>query len=278
VGDIHAAYVRKEGWCGFGGMVAMAAWAPDSETNQVVMLWSEGGAHVLADGSVETLKSRHPRGAGRLVNLWPDEPEVLGTVGFTANFLSRRRDQEGNYIQLAERKVTGEGGAPCMRGFGWVQAVDEPGRRGVLAANNGGLNYWPIAALVTNGEDGVWGFDTSGVPNVAALLETNRPSGQARVFLARQDGFVNVFDLKGESIGLLNAEGPILGLALLGEEGTDRRIAVGTKFGVHLFGPDLKKIGSLPIRVAAFAGPAGKQRDRVYVVAPSGQVTVLALR
>jgi hypothetical protein len=54
---------------------------------------------------------------------------------------------------------------------------------------------------------------------------------------------------------------------------------VGTKFGVYLFGTDLKRIGSLALAspAVAFAGPGGKQKDRVYVVDAAGNVLVLAL-
>ena len=58
------------------------------------------------------------------------------------------------------------------------------------------------------------------------------------------------------------------------------RIVVGTRFGVQVFGTDLKKIGgvSLPAQAAAFAGPGGKDKDRVYVVGPDGSVSVLVLK
>ena len=57
-------------------------------------------------------------------------------------------------------------------------------------------------------------------------------------------------------------------------------IVVGTRFGVHVFGTDLKKIGgvSLPAQAAAFAGPGGKDKDRVYIVGPDGSVSVLVLK
>ena len=57
-------------------------------------------------------------------------------------------------------------------------------------------------------------LDAIGVPNVAALMDKSA-SGQTRVFVARLDGFVNVFDLDGKQVGLLNAEGPIVGMAML---------------------------------------------------------------
>jgi hypothetical protein len=55
---------------------------------------------------------------------------------------------------------------------------------------------------------------------------------------------------------------------------------VGTRFGVQVFGTDLKKIGdvSLLAQAAAFAGPGGKDKDRVYVIGPDGSVSVLVLK
>jgi len=60
-------------------------------------------------------------------------------------------------------------------------------------------------------------------------------------------------------------------------------LAVGTKFGVHLFAAGsskagFKKIGCQAMSVAAFAGPGGKNRDRVYIVDGSGKVSVLAVK
>ena len=54
-------------------------------------------------------------------------------------------------------------------------------------------------------------------------------------------------------------------------------LSVGTRFAVYLFGPDLKLIGRQAISSVAFAGPGGKERDRVYVVDAAGAVTVLAI-
>jgi len=64
---------------------------------------------------------------------------------------------------------------------------------------------------------------------------------------------------------------------LKGKDGKPR-IAVGTKFSIQLFGADLKLIGRQAIPAVAFAGPGGKDRDRVYVVDGAGKVTVLILR
>ena len=71
-----------------------------------------------------------------------------------------------------------------------------------------------------------------------------------------------------------------LGLAML--KGRDGKpcIAVGTKYGVHLFGGDYQKIGShkLAVPAAGFAGPAGKDKNCVYVVDVAGKVTVLTVK
>jgi hypothetical protein len=64
-----------------------------------------------------------------------------------------------------------------------------------------------------------------------------------------------------------------------GRDGKDC-LAVGTKFGVHLFGGDLKPIGShkFSTPAAGFAGPGGKDKDRVYVVDVAGNVTILTVK
>ena len=99
--------------------------------------------------------------------------------------------------------------------------------------------------------------------------------------LARRDGFVNVLQLAdGSSLGLLNIGEPILGMAVLRGQDGKPRLAVGTRFAVHLFGHDLKEIARrvLPTVAAAFAGPGGKQKDRAFVVDAAGKVTVLILK
>ena len=83
---------------------------------------------------------------------------------------------------------------------------------------------------------------------VAALAEDIDGDGVPEVFLARIDGFVNVLRLADEAPpGLLNVGEPILGMAVLAskkdasaENSAVRsapRLAVGTRFGVRLFGP-----------------------------------------
>ena len=80
--------------------------------------------------------------------------------------------------------------------------------------------------------------------------------------------------------GLLSTGEPILGIAALKGKDGKPCLAVGTKFSVQLFGSDLKLIGKhkYGVPAAAFAGPGGKECDRVYVVGTDGKVTVLVLR
>lgn len=99
------------------------------------------------------------------------------------------------------------------------------------------------------------------------------------VFLGRQDGFVNVFALAdGRELGLLNTGEPILGMAMLSGRNGRPCLAVGTRFAVHLFGPDSRHLGRQPLESVAFAGPGGRARDRVYTVRADGEVTLLALK
>jgi hypothetical protein len=127
------------------------------------------------------------------------------------------------------------------------------------------------------------------VPAVAGLLadlKGDPPVGVPQVFMARLDGFVNVLKLAdGSEEGVLNAGEPILGLALLKGKDGKPCLAVGTKFGVHLFGGDpsgagLKEIGAhkLSTPAAGFAGPGGKDKNSVYVVDVAGNVTVLTIK
>lgn len=72
----------------------------------------------------------------------------------------------------------------------------------------------------------------------------------------------------------------IIGMTVLTGRDGKPRIVVGTRFGVQVFGTDLKKLGgvSLPAQAAAVAGPSGKDKDRVYLVGPDGSVSVLVLK
>jgi len=53
---------------------------------------------------------------------------------------------------------------------------------------------------------------------------------------------------------------------------------VGTKSGVHRFGPGWKSQGRIALEPVAFAGPGGKDRDRVYAVDRRSAVHVLVLQ
>ena len=113
---------------------------------------------------------------------------------------------------------------------------------------------------------------------MAALTQDIDGDGVPEVFMARLDGFVNVLKLAdGSSLGTLSTGEPILGMAVLKGRDGKPRLAVGTKFAVHLFGPDLKPLGKQAISSIGFAGPGGKERDRVYVVDAAGKVTVLVM-
>ena len=104
--------------------------------------------------------------------------------------------------------------------------------------------------------------------------------GVTEVLFARQDGFINVFRLDdGFNLARISVGAPIIGMTVLTGQDGKPRIVAGTRFGVQVFGTDLKKIGgvSLPAQAATFAGPGGKDEDRVYVVGPDGSVSVLVL-
>jgi hypothetical protein len=98
------------------------------------------------------------------------------------------------------------------------------------------------------------------------------------------DGFVNVFKISDGSLVALPSTGqPIVGMAMLKGKDGKPVLAVGTKFGAHAFAADsskagFKKIGSQAMPVAAFAGPGGTNRDRVFVVGSSGAVSILTLK
>ena len=145
-----------------------------------------------------------------------------------------------------------------------------------------GVDKWPVLILI--GAAGLFfaifslAFSAR-TAAVAALVEDIDGDGVPEVLLGRVDGFVNVLRLSdGRLLGLLSTGQPIVGMAILKNHDGKPCLAVGTRMGVHLFGSDLKPIGSQPMPVAAFAGPGGKKRDRAYVVDSAGQVTVLILK
>jgi hypothetical protein len=289
-GNIKQGLMERNKSDNSGGLVALAIWGPDGADKKEVIGWSEACFRVTSDGTTKGLKSGQPRGAEQLNNFYPDEPVALAAFGYFLDIWSAKRDSDGNYIKLVSRMPSGApGGGPAEPGFTWIRQAAFAGHKGLLAANGGGLDYFPIEALALGGNKGQpdkimepvkgqWHFLSGGVPLVAATIEDSVPEDQVRIFVAREDGFVNVFDLDGKTIGLINTGEPILGMCLLGEKGAARRLAVVTKFGVHVFGGDLKKLGRCPQASKSFAGPGGKNKDRVYCVDDAGKVTVVVIK
>ena len=281
VADINKAQLETfDGKAGGGNVTTIGVWALNGAKDKEVLLWAEPLFRVLPDGKVkvELGKIGHPQGAGRLVNLYPNEPEVLVTIDEnTVALWSARHDEMGGYTRLGVKPPAGPGSGE-NRGLGWVRQVNLPGFKGFLAAMEGCVAWYPISSFLPGSKEEGWGFNTGGVPAVAAMAEDINCDGVPEVFLARLDGFVNVFRLAdGSPLGLLKTGEPILGMAVLKGKDGKPRLAVGTKFAVHLFGPDLKPIGRQAISSVAFAGPGGKERDRVYVVDAGGKVTVLVM-
>jgi hypothetical protein len=235
---------------------------------------------VKADGSAEAFDIFRDWGwkaATRVANLYPGEPEVLAGIGPAVVLFSPRKDEDGNYVRLSYKRAAGPAGAPLMHAFGWVQPVAIPGHQGLLAANETSVNWCPIEYLASDAETGGWGFTTGGVPIVAALAEDVTGDGLPEVFAARQDGFINVLSLSdGAQLGLLNTGEQVLGMAMLRAAG-ERRLAVGTKFGVHVFGADLSPLARTQGSCVAFAGPGGEKKDSVYTVNAAGEVRIMTL-
>jgi hypothetical protein len=312
-GDLYKAECEVyHGCAGAAGVVSLGAWGPDDPRKKEVLLYSCQPFRVLADGSVKLV----PKGMGnaqasaRLLNMVPGEREVLATVDCLGTYLwSPHRDAEGSYVRLGSAGVRGFDGFE-RGGFAIVHPIDIPGFKGVVSAILSGIGYYPMAAFTPGSKEKGWSFNTSGVPAVAALVEdidgstaprseasgsktSSPPSGDGvpEVFLARKDGFVNILKLAdGSSLGLLDLGEPILGMAMLKGKDGKPRLAVGTKFSVRLFAPIpagtgpagscLTEVGRnvLPVPAAAFAGPGGKNKDRVFVVDTAGNVTVLSLK
>jgi hypothetical protein len=286
--DITAAQLKyNQQRAGGGNITSLGVWGRGDPQHKEVFAWAEGLFRVQPDGTtiLESGKIQHPQGVGRLVNLFPGEPEALGCVNrYGLNVFSSRLDAQGNYRSLGYKTLVGPDSGES-RGLGLVQGVDVPGFKGVVVAIEGQAAAYPIASFLppppgAKAPEG-WQYGTGGVPAVAALVEDLDGDGVPEVFLARVDGFVNVLKLAdGSLIGLMSTGQPIVGMAVL--KGRDGKpcLAVGTKFGVHLFAADpngYHKLGSTSLPIAAFAGPGGPHRDRVYVVDPAGCVRVLVL-
>jgi hypothetical protein len=288
VADITAAQLKYcQQRCGGGNITTIGVWGRGEPKNKEVVAWAEGMFRVQKDGTtiLELNKMQHPAGCGLLLNLYPNEPEVLATVYMYTLFLySSRTDDKGNYTLLGYKPMTGPDSGQTL-GLDFVRGVDVAGFKGVVAAIEGEVACFPISSFLPNSKDEGWRFSTGGAPAVSALVEDFDGDGMPEVLLGRQDGFVNVFKLSDGSLVALPGTGqPIVGMAMLKGKGGKPRLAVGTRFGVHLFAADssskdgFRKLGSQGMPVAAFAGPGGKNKDRVYVVDPSGQVTILKLK
>jgi len=287
-GDLYEAQRAVYNGCaGATGVISLSPWGPDDPKQQEVILHSCGPFRVLADGSMKQIPKcmGFAQASARVINMYPGEREVLATVDSLGTRLwSPHRDAEGNYPQLGFVTVPGFDGGE-RGGFGFVRPIDVPARsggpgfKGVVTAIPSGINAFPIGAFQTGSKEKGWSFSTGGVPAVAALAEDITGDGVPEVFLARLDGFVNVLNLAdGAERALLNAGEPIVGMAVLKGKAGKPCLAVGTKFGVHLFDADLKLIGRQTIPAVAFAWPGGKDRDRAYVVDGAGTVTVLTLK
>jgi len=280
--DLHKVQVDLHGRSVDGGILQIGTWAPRASQTKDILLWAGGCYRVLPDGSVKTTKLAAGGPAVQLPpDFYPGETNVLATVGYFGLALwSSRCDTDGNYDQIVNQPLPSRWGEGYARNFGWVEPVQAGSLKGVLTANQGSLAWFPVTALLPNGStNGCWDFKTGGVPVTAALAADMAGDGIPEVFLGRQDGFVNVFNLAdGKEQALLNTGEPILDMAMLKDKTGRLCLAVGTKFGVHLFGPDLELIGHQALSAVAFAGPAGKNLDRAYVVDTAGNVTVLVLR
>ncbi|NQU76979.1 MAG: VCBS repeat-containing protein, partial [Planctomycetes bacterium] len=258
VGDLYQAQVRNlgkeqvEGASAGAGVLAMAAWGPDDPKRKEVILWAGYTYVVKADGSSYGLGKDYS-GMGqdisastRLVGIYPGEPEVLASVGRSITLWSKRRSKNGLYIQLASTPTVGEFGSQMVHKFGWAQTLNLPAYKGLLAANEGGINWCPVESFLPGSKVQGWGFSTAGVPVVAAAAFDVDDDSVPEVFLARQDGFVNVLSLAdGKMIAILNAGEPILSVAGLKDRGGKPIIMVATAFGLQLYGADFKKLGQL---------------------------------
>ena len=287
-GDIHKAFAQVKPGSAVA-LGAMATWASGGPGKKEVWLWGEPSCRVLADGTVKLLASVSPNAAGRVSNLLPNEPEALAMVGSeTLSLLSARCDKDGKNVALGGKHLTGFNGSTAASGtyfgFSCVQPVDAGEFKGIVAAIGGGVNWYPVSAFAPGSKEEGWSFNTGG-PNVTGVLvEDVNGDGVPELLLAREDGFVSVFKLSdGSLLGQLNTGQSVRGMAVLKDKLGKPCLAVGNKLGVYLFGNDpsgakFKTIGSYPLPVAAFAGPGGKNKDRVFVVGSSGNITILTLK
>jgi hypothetical protein len=168
-----------------------------------------------------------------------------------------------------------------LRQFCQILPVTDHGTKWLVAAIACGLNCYPLASFPKGAKEVGWQYSTGGPCGTAVLAEDLDGDGTPEILFARQDGFINVFRLAdGSEVGRIDVGEPIIGMAALAGRDGKPCIAVGTKFSVCLYGTDLKKVGGamLPASVAAFAGPGGKDKNRLYVVDVAGNVTVLSLK
>jgi hypothetical protein len=288
--DLYEAQVNdpQVGYPRTGGITAIIPWRPDPKKQKEIALLAQGEFFVTQDNKIRYGHVSESRGGTWVHGLLPDEPDMLVVCNYSLIAWSSRVDANGTRIKIKELAETGGAGAACAKSFAWARQIDAGKFRGVLAANEGGTDWYPVEAFQGAGMNPFqakpgwhpgWGFDTGGTPVTAVLAEDIDGDGVPDVFLARKDGFVNVLKLAdGSSKALLNTGQPVLGLCMLRGKDGKPRLAVATQFGVSLFGQDLKLIGRRAIPVSAFVGPAGKNKDSAYVIDSAGNVTVLTLQ
>ena len=187
--DIFQAMLDQcEGHAHGGNVTTVGVWAPSGARNKEVIAWNESLIRVQSGGKViiEGGKMSHPQGVGRLVNLYPGEPEVMATVGrYGLNLWTAKTDARGAYTNLGLREMPGVDSGEC-HGLGFVTGVDIPSFKGVVAAIQGGVACYPITSFRPGGGgQGGWKFDTGGVPAVAALVEDLSGDGVPEVLLGR---------------------------------------------------------------------------------------------
>jgi hypothetical protein len=284
VGDVNTVYTKGV------NIFSIGAWGPDDPRKKEVVLWcgEPSAFKVLPDGTVQRVKAYAPQATLRLANVYPNEPEAMAVLSsFEFAILSARKDEAGNYVRLGSRPVTGSNSgneatpAGTLKQFCKILVVDASGEKWLVGGVASGLNVYPLRTFAKDAKEDGWRYNTGGPCAAALAAQDIDGDGVPEVLFARQDGFVNVFRLRdGFQLARISVGQPIIGMTVLRGRDGKPRIVVGTTFGVQVFGKDLKKIGglSLPAQAAAFAGPGGKDRDRVYVVGTDGSVNVLVLK